>query len=121
MDTCMALSGRWLKRERMDGQPQLKGTNHLDFLRAEPCHVTIPIDKIVYDDGELETERATSLKAYVDVGCPDPKIYARCGAACLVMHQFRVACARLREHITSGLRHHRSHHIHIHVILQVLS
>ena len=74
----------------MDGQPQLKSTNHLDFLRAEPGHVTTPI---VYDDGELETERATSLKAYFDVGCPDPKIYARWGAACLVMHQFRVACA----------------------------
>ena len=59
-----------MKRERSYGQTRLKSTNHL------------------YDDGELETERATALKAYSGVGCPDPEIYARWGTACLVMHQF---------------------------------
>ena len=86
----MGVSGWWLQHHGEAGVPSFKTTNHIDFLRSEPGSVYVPI---VYDDGELELEKASVLKAFFDVGCEDPKVYARWGASAFAKHQYRIACS----------------------------
>ena len=51
----MGLSHHYLMAEDREEKPSFKTTNHLDFLRAEPANMCVPI---VFEDGPLAKEPA---------------------------------------------------------------
>ena len=90
----MAVSGWWLQHHGQAGTPSIKTTNHVDFLRSEPGSIYTPV---IYDDGELEVDKASVLKAFFDVGSEDTKVYARWGASAFEKHQYRIGCSNTFE------------------------
>ena len=75
----IALSTYWQKEHGIsDAVPKFKSGNTLDLFRSEPGSLFVPA---VLDDGNMLTETAVALKAFLDVPVKDSRVYALWGAA----------------------------------------
>ena len=84
----MAMSKFWIDNPSMEtreDRPSFRTTEALDFLRREPGCVERPD---IFDDGDMNSQSLSSLRAFLDMSRQEGMLWARWGAAKFMKHQF---------------------------------
>ena len=82
----MALSQFYITAESLDMEPSIRSCACLDMLRTEPGVKHKPV---IYDDGPLDSNKASDVKSMMDVQEEEVLIWARWGSIKLVKAQHR--------------------------------
>ena len=100
----MAMSRYWIDKGAVDTQLTeacFRTTESLDFLRGEPGVLERPD---LYDDGDMNSQSVTALKAFLDVSRTEGMVWARWGATKFAKHQFRaIADNKVMEDAEPGI------------------
>lgn len=73
----------------LDREPRCRSAPDLDFFRGAPGTVDTPF---IFDDGDVQTQPVTKLKAFLDVGEEEAMTRERWGASKYVQGQLRIVC-----------------------------
>ena len=85
----MGMSRYWIGNQEVETRfenPCFRVAESLDFFRGEPGVLERPD---LFDDGDVNAQPVSSLKAFLDQGRIEGMIYARWGASKFPKHQFR--------------------------------